>query len=61
MARLVERVMPVRANKICANKTADVNEHYIYAAFSARAVKFARKYQLGHGKNMYPWFNNVQP
>ena len=44
---------------VYAKEISDVNEHIIYAAFSARAVKFAREDGFGHGKNIYPWFDNV--
>jgi len=47
------------AKVIYAEKISDVDEHTMYAAFPARAVKFARKDERGHGKSIYPWFDNV--
>ena len=50
-----------KAKVICAKEIADLDEHNIYAVLSARAVKFAKKDDLLHGKSIHPWFNNVQP
>jgi len=58
MVRLTERDVS-EAKVVYADKITHVDEHDIHAAFSARAVKFAKKVGLGHGKNVYPWFDNV--
>ena len=51
MVGLTGRRYVSKEKLVYAKEISDVDEHIIYAAFSARAVKFAREDGFGHGKN----------